>query len=55
MAMFGWSTPNQAAVYTRKANQRKLAREGVALLAKGMQERTHMIAPPQNLGVPHRS
>lgn len=32
MAMFGWTTPKQAAVYTRKANRKKLAGSAMKLI-----------------------
>jgi len=32
MALFGWSNPQQAAVYTRKANRAKLEAVAAALL-----------------------
>lgn len=35
MAIFDWSTPSQAAVYTRAANRKKLAEENMKLLAGG--------------------
>jgi integrase len=35
MAIFDWSTPAQAAVYTRAANRRKLAGNSMGLLASG--------------------
>jgi integrase len=35
MAIFDWTTPAQAAVYTRKANRKKLAGGGMKLLASG--------------------
>jgi integrase len=35
MAIFDWTTPAQAAVYTRKANRKKLAGGGMKLLAGG--------------------
>jgi hypothetical protein len=35
MAIFDWSTPAQAAVYTRAANRRKLAGGSMGLLASG--------------------
>ena len=35
MGIFDWTTPSQAAVYTRKANRRKLAEQNMKLLAGG--------------------
>jgi integrase len=35
MAMFGWDSPKQAAVYTRKANREKIAKGAMHLLASG--------------------
>ena len=35
MAMFGWDSPKQAAVYTRKANRTKLAKGTMHLLMSG--------------------
>jgi hypothetical protein len=32
MSMFGWDSPKQAALYTRKANRNKLAKEAMHLL-----------------------
>ena len=40
MAMFGWDNITQAELYTRKANQGKLARGGMHLLVGEQQERT---------------
>ena len=33
MGMFGWDDPKQAATYTRKARQQKLARASMHVLA----------------------
>lgn len=35
MAIFGWESPKQAALYTRKANRRKLAGAGMAFIDLG--------------------
>lgn len=35
MAIFGWESPKQAAIYTKKANRRKLAGDAMHLLATG--------------------
>jgi hypothetical protein len=34
MAIFGWTDINQAELYTRNADQKKLARDGMPLIAK---------------------
>lgn len=39
MAMYDWSTVSQAEVYTRAADQQRLAAKGAPLLAKGMGRR----------------
>ena len=38
MALFDWTTPAQAAVYTRKANRARLAADGIKLLATDQTE-----------------
>src|SRR5581483_9948932 len=35
MALFDWTTPAQAAVYTRAANRKKMAAENMGLMAIG--------------------
>ncbi len=35
MAIFDWTTPSQAAVYTRKANRKKMAEDTMKFLASG--------------------
>ncbi|MBN9437009.1 hypothetical protein [Bosea sp. (in: a-proteobacteria)] len=35
MAIFGWESPKQAALYTRKANRRKLAGAGMQFIDLG--------------------
>lgn len=44
MALFGWDSPKQAATYTRKANQRRLAASAV-----------HLVVPNENRGRPEVS
>ncbi len=58
MAIFGWSSPQQAAVYTRKANRVRLADRAIHLLVperiedNGGQKRNGFVAPfdPPNAG-----
>jgi len=58
MAIFGWSNPQQAAVYTRKANRVRLADRAIHLLIpeqvgeKHEQKKNDFVAPsdPQNAG-----
>ena len=58
MAIFGWSSPQQAAVYTRKANRARLADRAMHLLVpeqtgdNGGQKRNEFVAPfdPPNAG-----
>ena len=45
MAMFGWNTVKQAELYTRKANRKRLAGEGMPFLALGEQSE-NKIDPP---------
>ncbi len=46
MAMFGWDSPKQAAVYTRKVNRRRLAGEGMHKIVPSV--------PPSDPTVSHR-
>jgi integrase len=52
MAMYGWTTPSQAMIYTKRANQKKLAREGVTLLARGTEEERESVPPKVSASVP---
>lgn len=45
MAIYGWESPKQAALYTRKANRRKLAASGMRLIALPEQNRDKSVAP----------
>lgn len=38
MALFGWSSPSQAALYTRKANREKMEAQAVPLLHRGVRK-----------------
>lgn len=40
MSIFGWDSPAQAAIYTRKANRNKMAREGM-----------HLVSPAQKMNI----
>lgn len=46
MATFGWNSPKQAALYTRKANRRRLAGSGAAKISLGKGENGNEIVPP---------
>lgn len=46
MAMYEWESPKQAAIYTRKANRKRLAAEAMHKLVPSV--------PPANPGVSHR-
>ncbi len=45
MAMFGWDSPQQAALYTRKANRKRLAAEAMHKLLPGHTENESV--PPE--------
>ena len=45
MAMFGWDSPQQAALYTRKANRKRLATEAMHKLMPGQTENKSV--PPE--------
>ncbi len=45
MAMFGWDSPKQAALYTRKANRKRLAAEAMHKLMPGQTENESV--PPE--------
>jgi len=53
MGLFGWDDPKQAATYTKKARQSKLARGSMPLLTpeKG-EQKSQLIVPPLFEGVP---
>lgn len=46
MATFGWESPKQAALYTKKANRRRLAGSGAAKISLGKGENENEIVPP---------
>lgn len=46
MAIFGWESPKQAALYTRKANRRKLAGAGMAFIDLGDLEGVEEVDDP---------
>jgi hypothetical protein len=43
MAIYGWESPKQAALYTRKANRKRLTGEAMHLLAAGRSENANMV------------
>lgn len=45
MAIYGWESPKQAAIYTKKANRRKLAGNAIHLIAPPEQESNESVAP----------
>lgn len=45
MAIFGWESPKQAAIYTKKANRRKLAGNAMHLITPQEQESNEIVAP----------
>ncbi len=45
MAMFAWDSPQQAALYTRKANRKRLATEAMHKLMPGQTENKSV--PPE--------
>lgn len=48
MAIFGWESPKQAALYTRKANRRKLAGAGMAFIDLGDLEGIEEVDDPNS-------
>jgi hypothetical protein len=46
MATFGWTSPKQAALYTKKANRRRLAGSGAGKISLGKGETGNEIVPP---------
>ncbi len=46
MATFGWESPKQAALYTKKANRRRLAGSGATKIALSKAETENEIVPP---------
>lgn len=48
MAIFGWESPKQAALYTRKANRRKLAGAGMAFIDLGDLEGVEEVDDPSS-------
>jgi integrase len=46
MATFGWESPKQAAIYTKKANRRRLAGSGAGKITLGKVESGNEIVPP---------
>lgn len=47
MAIFDWTTPHQAEVYTRKADRKLLAREGMKLLSREVTDSEHCPTDPK--------
>lgn len=47
MATFGWESPKQAALYTKKANRRRLAGSGAAKITLSKGETANEIVPPK--------
>lgn len=47
MATFGWESPKQAALYTKKANRRRLAGSGAAKITLPKGETANEIVPPE--------
>jgi integrase len=45
MALFGWTNPQQAAVYTKKANRAKLEAQAAALLQAQISNRSVPLLP----------
>jgi integrase len=45
MAIFGWESPKQAAIYTKKANRRKLVGNAMHLITPREQESNESVAP----------
>lgn len=52
MAIFGWKKISQAEVYTKKAEQQRMAAMGMGLL--GTAKNTHFLHPPKKVGVSER-
>ena len=48
MAIFGWTNPEQAAVYTRTASRAKMAAMGVGMLQPGTEEEEVILRPHIN-------
>lgn len=46
MATFGWESPKQAAIYTKKANRRRLAGSGASKITLSKGENANEIVPP---------
>ncbi len=46
IATFGWESPKQAAIYTKKANRRRLAGSGAAKITLSKSETENKIVPP---------
>lgn len=55
MALFGWDSPKQAAIYTRKANQRRLAASAVHLVVPGENRGGAKVSHQANRAQSHRS
>jgi hypothetical protein len=53
MAIYGWASPKQAALYTRQANRRKLAGDAMHLLLLVEQAENESV-PPASGPVSHR-
>jgi len=45
MALFGWTNPQQAAVYTKKANRAKLEAQAAALLQAQISNKSAPLFP----------
>jgi integrase len=52
MAIFGWESPKQAALYTRKANRKRLAKQAMHLIEP--ERITDLSVPPQTTELSHR-
>jgi integrase len=54
MAIYDWSTPSQAAVYTRAANRKRMAGQAMVLLTKWTEQEPLLVAP-DSPALSHRS
>lgn len=52
MAIFGWDSPSQAALYTRKANRTKMAAEAMHLMSRRNEPGVVVSHPKLSAGVP---
>lgn len=51
MAIYGWESPKQAAVYTRKANRNKLAASGMKYLSREGPKENEIVAPEAQFSI----